>query len=246
MRADNLGTASDMTMVAAVTHDVRGRTRSLELVDSTTALSFGQEGPAGWRTTAKRAMDLVGASILLIVSLPIFVVVALGVLLSSGGPILFRQTRVGRYGRHFTMLKFRTFPIDHVPPTAILEDGEAALVPVTDSPLRFGRFLRQTSFDELPQLINVLRGDMSLVGPRPERPEFVSGLAHRIPRYSERHRAPVGLTGHAQVLGLCGTTPIEERVAADNTYIDEWSLRADVAILARTVPTLVRKLRGLS
>ncbi|MEY2404711.1 MAG: hypothetical protein QOD38_2262 [Acidimicrobiaceae bacterium] len=241
MYTDEVGHASEMTVVA----EPRVSTYApLHLTDGTSGFAMQHGGPTGWRQAVKRSVDVVGAGLSLLVVLPILLVVAVGVRLSSPGPVLYRQTRVGRHGRHFTMLKFRTFPIEHVPPTGVVDDGEAAVVPVSLSPLRFGRLLRQTSFDELPQLFNVLRGEMSLVGPRPERPELVSALADRIPQYRARHRAPVGLTGHAQVLGLCGTTPIEERVAADNEYIDGWTLRRDIAILARTVPTLVRKVRS--
>jgi lipopolysaccharide/colanic/teichoic acid biosynthesis glycosyltransferase len=241
MYTDELGRVSEMTAVA----EARVDTFSAAILDGESAFTMQQHGgPVGWRLAVKRSIDVLGAGLGLLLVVPIIAVVAVGVRLSSPGPILYRQTRVGRYGRHFTMLKFRTFPVDHVPPSVVVDDGDAALVPVTLSPLRFGRLLRQTSFDELPQLLNVLRGEMSLVGPRPERPELVSALADRIPQYRDRHRAPVGLTGHAQVLGLCGTTPIEDRVAADNAYIDGWTLRRDAAILARTVPTLVRKVRS--
>jgi lipopolysaccharide/colanic/teichoic acid biosynthesis glycosyltransferase len=241
MYTDELGRASEMT---AVTEARVGRLSTTAVVDTGSGFTRPHGGPVGWQRAVKRSIDVVGAGIGLLIVLPIVVVVAAGVRLTSRGPILYRQTRVGRYGRHFTMLKFRTFPVEHVPPSTVVDDGDAALVPVSLSPLRFGRLLRQTSFDELPQLVNVLRGDMSLVGPRPERPELVSVLADRIPQYRDRHRAPVGLTGHAQVLGLCGTTPIEDRVAADNAYIDGWTLRRDAAILAKTVPTLVRKVRS--
>lgn len=216
--------------------DVRMRIASPSVTQSRTDAA-GRLGCA-----LKRGIDVVGALVLLVVFLPALLVAAAGVLLTSPGPVIFRQTRVGRHGRPFTMLKFRTFPVDHVPPYTA-DEGETVVIPVAQSPSRFGRMLRQTSLDELPQLVNVLRGDMSLVGPRPERPELASALAARIPSYHDRHRVPVGLTGHAQVRGLCGTTSIELRVAADNEYIDAWSLRRDLVIMAMTVPTLLRKFR---
>ena len=243
MRTDEVGRLSEMTAVAEATSGAYAP-RLAGATEPTTLHLVLHGGPSGWRGAVKRVIDITGAAVSLVVVLPILIVAAAGVRLSSPGPVLYRQTRVGRHGRHFTMLKFRTFPIDHVPPTSVVEDHHNALVPATLSPLRFGRLLRQTSFDELPQLINVLRGDMSLVGPRPERPELVSELEDRIPHYRDRHRAPVGLTGHAQVKGFCGTTPIEHRVAADNEYIDQWTLRGDLAILAKTVPTLIRKVRS--
>jgi lipopolysaccharide/colanic/teichoic acid biosynthesis glycosyltransferase len=186
-------------------------------------------------TAAKRAVDIVGAVVLLLVTLPVLTVAALGVRLTSPGPVLFRQRRVGMGARHFEMLKFRTFPVDHL-------DVEQSL-PHEQCPLRFGRLLRRTSIDELPQLWNVLRGDMSLVGPRPERPHFAEALGATIPAYRERHRAPAGITGLAQVHGLCGPTSIYERVAADNRYIEGWTVWRDLRILLSTVPTVVRKVR---
>ncbi len=191
-------------------------------------------GPTGWQAVVKRSIDVIGALVLLVLASPVLAIAALGVRISSDGPILFRQTRVGRYGRPFTMDKFRTFPVHHVDITHSLS--------VEDCPLRWGRLLRRTSIDELPQLLNVLRGDMSLVGPRPERPRFSAQLAKEIPSYRERHRAPVGITGLAQVRGFCGPTSIDGRVGADNEYIDGWTIGRDFAIVARTVPTLVRKL----
>lgn len=207
--------------------DLRQATSDDPLVPTTTG------GPTGWGWFVKRTIDLVVCTAVLLLVLPLLIVAALGVRLSSPGPILFRQTRVGRDGRPFTMLKFRSFPVDHV-------DRVVAL-PVDECPLWWGRLLRRTSIDELPQLLNVIRGDMSLVGPRPERPQFAEALAVSIPTYRERHRVAAGITGYAQVRGLVGTTSIEERVAADNEYIDSWSLGRDARILARTVPTIVRK-----
>ena len=199
--------------------------------------------PSAWQAAAKRGVDIVGALFLIVLVLPVLVTIAVIIRLSSGSPVFFRQTRVGRHGLPFTMLKFRSFPVEHVPASVVIEDGDIAVVPDSRSPIWFGRVLRQTSLDELPQLFNVLLGHMSLVGPRPERPELVAALATRIPAYADRHRVPVGLTGLAQVNGLCGMTSVEDRVATDNRYIDTWSLRTDLSILVRTVPTLIRKAR---
>lgn len=184
----------------------------------------------------KRAFDLTVSTVLLFVLAPVMVAISSGVKLTSAGPIIFRQPRIGRDGRVFTMFKFRTFPVDHVDDQLSLDHG--------DCPLAFGRFLRRTSLDELPQLVNVLRGEMSVVGPRPERPHFVEGLTTEVPGYHERHRVPGGITGLAQVKGFWGNTSIAERVNYDNFYIDSWRLHHDFSILVRTVPAVIRKGRG--
>jgi putative colanic acid biosynthesis UDP-glucose lipid carrier transferase len=133
------------------------------------------------------------------------------------------------------MYKFRTYPVDHV------DDRQSR--PLADCPTPFGRFLRRTSIDELPQLFNVIRGDMSIVGPRPERPQFVELLCDEIPGYADRHRVRGGITGLAQVNGYWGQTDLIERVRLDNEYIDQWSLSGDLAILLRTLPAVFRKAR---
>jgi lipopolysaccharide/colanic/teichoic acid biosynthesis glycosyltransferase len=202
--------------------------------DSTLAVPLAPPAPVA-AVVAKRALDVTVAAVLLLVAVPVVLVAALGVRLTSPGPALFRQVRVGRGGRPFTMYKLRTFPVDHV-------DREVS-VPTEACPTRYGRFLRRTSLDELPQLLNVLLGDMSLVGPRPERERFVSELASEVPGYLDRLRAPAGITGLAQVRGLHGVSPIAERVAADNEYIDGWTFGSDLRILARTLVAVVRKAR---
>lgn len=181
----------------------------------------------------KRAVDVVGAAILLAVLAPVLLAAAVAVRLSSPGPILFRQARVGRDGKVFHMLKFRSFPVEH-------KDVELALS-LDQCPLAVGRFLRRTSIDELPQLFNVIRGEMSLVGPRPERPHFAEPLAAKIPEYDARHRVSGGLTGLAQVNGYWGLSEIESRVRLDNHYIDTWSVWRDLGILLRTIPAIVVK-----
>ncbi|MGH2787641.1 MAG: exopolysaccharide biosynthesis polyprenyl glycosylphosphotransferase [Actinomycetota bacterium] len=183
----------------------------------------------------KRALDLVLAAVALIVSAPVMGAVAVVTLIDSGLPILHRQRRVSLDGRAFDILKFRTM---HVADEAI-QDVEwcASESRVT----RVGRFFRDTGLDELPQLFNVLKGEMSLVGPRPERPHFVELFQDMYPRYASRHRLPAGVTGWAQIHGLRGNTSIEERAAFDNYYIENWSLGSDLKILLRTAPTLLRK-----
>jgi lipopolysaccharide/colanic/teichoic acid biosynthesis glycosyltransferase len=191
---------------------------------------------AGWRGTAKRALDAGAAAVALAALSPVFAVVACAVALTSRGPVLYRQRRLGLGGVPFTIYKFRTMVAD-------AEPGGRAVWAVEDDPrcTAVGGLLRRYGVDELPQLWNVLRGDMSLVGPRPERPEFAREFARRWPRYGERARVRCGLTGLAQVEGLRGDTPVGDRLALDLRYAAEWSLAGDAAILLRTVPSLLRR-----
>jgi exopolysaccharide biosynthesis polyprenyl glycosylphosphotransferase len=183
---------------------------------------------------AKRAFDVVVSSILLLVcSLPMLGL-ALAVKLTSRGPVFFRQTRVGIGGRPFDILKFRTMTVASEDRQGWTDEARVTAV---------GKFLRPTHLDELPQLINVLRGEMSLVGPRPERPNFVEQFGQEIDGYHERHRVQPGMTGWAQVNGLWGDTSIETRVRLDNRYIENWSLWRDLVIGIRTFPTLLGKHR---
>ena len=185
----------------------------------------------------KRVLDVTVAGTVLVLASPILALVALGVKLSSPGPVLFRQRRVGQDGREIDVLKFRTLRVNNDSDTqwSVLDDER--LTPI-------GRFLRRTSLDELPQLWSVLRGDMSLVGPRPERPFFVRQFSADVCGYKDRHRLPVGVTGWAQVHGLRGDTSIEERARFDNHYIEHWTLWRDFVVLVRTVAEVVRAARG--
>ena len=183
----------------------------------------------------KRALDIALAVVGLAVAMPIMAVCALAVRWEGGPGVLFRQHRVGLRGRRITLLKLRTIK-------PVSEQEADTRWSVADD-LRLGstgKVLRKTSLDELPQLWNVLRGDMSLVGPRPERPYFVEKFAKSTPSYELRHRVPVGITGWAQIHGLRGDTSIEDRARFDNHYIDNWSLGADVKILVRTVWCVLR------
>lgn len=183
---------------------------------------------------AKRVIDFAIATLAIVVTSPLMAVIAVAILIESGGPILLRQVRVSLDGRPFTLLKFRSM---EVRATAV-EDTEWAAD--EQRMTRVGRFLRNTSLDELPQLFNVVRGDMSLVGPRPERPYFVELFKEMYPQYGARHRLPAGITGWAQVHGLKGDTSIEERAAFDNYYVENWSLSQDMKILMKTVGTFFR------
>jgi exopolysaccharide biosynthesis polyprenyl glycosylphosphotransferase len=185
---------------------------------------------------AKRAFDLVVTTGLLVVAAPLMAVIALGVRLGSRGPVLYRQQRVGRDGRIFHILKFRTMH----------QDAERLTGPVwtrAGDPRRtaLGAWLRRWSLDELPQLYNVLRGEMSLVGPRPERPVFVQEFRGSVPRYFERHKVRSGITGWAQVNGLRGDTPLEERTRYDIYYVENWSLGFDLKILAMTLRSVLSR-----
>ncbi|WP_371681242.1 exopolysaccharide biosynthesis polyprenyl glycosylphosphotransferase [Streptomyces sp. NBC_01276] len=184
--------------------------------------------------TAKRAIDSLLAALALLAAAPVMGACALAVRISDGPGVIFRQERVGLYGRPFTLLKFRTLRADeHESATRWTVAGDRRMSPV-------GSFLRKSSLDELPQLWNVVRGDMSLVGPRPERPFFVAKFSSVHPGYEARHRMPVGITGLAQINGLRGDTSIEDRARFDNHYIDTWSLWQDLWILARTAASFFR------
>ncbi|MEV7416910.1 exopolysaccharide biosynthesis polyprenyl glycosylphosphotransferase [Streptomyces sp. NPDC089919] len=182
----------------------------------------------------KRLMDGSLAALALVVAAPVMGLCALAVRLSDGPGVIFRQERVGLYGRPFTLLKFRTLRADeHESATRWTVAGDHRMS-------RVGSLLRKSSLDELPQLWNVVRGDMSLVGPRPERPFFVAKFSSLHPGYEARHRMPVGITGLAQINGLRGDTSIEDRARFDNHYIDTWSLWQDLWILARTAASFFR------
>ena len=194
-------------------------------------------GPAAGGTAArilKRTIDVVGAIVGLLLVLPVLLAVAVAVRIEGGPGVVFKQQRVGQGGRVFTLYKLRSLkPVADEGDVRWNIDDDARLGPV-------GKLIRRTSLDELPQLVNVLVGDMSLVGPRPERPFFVDQFSQTIPGYAQRHRVPVGLTGLAVVKGLRGDTSITQRAAVDNEYADTWSVWLDVRIMIRTAAYLVR------
>ena len=168
--------------------------------------------------------------------------VRISVVVSSGFPILYRQERVGRDGKQFSILKLRTMPLE--PASRVTVPGSDADAD-DDQPTRLGRFLRSTSIDELPQLLNVLRGEMSLVGPRPERPELTTVFENVVHRYSDRYRVKSGITGWAQVHGLgrggdrFTETSLTDRVEWDNYYIENWSFWLDIKILLMTIAAVL-------
>jgi lipopolysaccharide/colanic/teichoic acid biosynthesis glycosyltransferase len=167
---------------------------------------------------------------------------AFAILATLGRPLFFRQARVGRDGRTFDMLKFRTMTESAVTPSVheLPPDTAPGGVEGSDRRTRLGTILRRSSIDELPQLLNVLKGEMSLIGPRPERPEFVGLFEESVYRYSERHRVKSGITGWAQVHGLRGKTSLSDRVEWDNYYIENWSLWLDLKVLLLTALAVIR------
>ena len=177
----------------------------------------------------KRAEDIVLSFIILILISPALLVIAIGVKLSSKGPILYKQKRVGWNGKEFTMYKFRSMPVDT--DKEQLTWGGAKQKTNT----KFGAFIRKTSLDELPQFFNVLLGNMSIVGPRPERKVFVEQFREEIPRYMQKHMVKAGITGWAQIHGWRGDTSIEKRIEFDLLYIDNWSLWLDIKIIVLTI-----------
>jgi exopolysaccharide biosynthesis polyprenyl glycosylphosphotransferase len=180
----------------------------------------------------KRVFDASLAALALLVVSPLYVAIAAVVKLTSPGPVHFRQQRVGQRGMIVEVLKFRSMRVN--------SRSDYEWSPTNDSVSRMGHILRVTGLDELPQLWNILKGDMSLVGPRPERPFFVEQFKAEVRRYDDRHRVPVGLTGLAQVHGLRGDTSIDERARLDNQYIENWSLWRDIVILFQTVSAVIR------
>lgn len=182
----------------------------------------------------KRAFDIIVSVLSLALASPVMLVSMILIKLDSPGPVFYVQQRVGKNNESFNIYKFRTMRMD-------AETTTGPVWAVKDDPRRtkIGMFLRRFSVDELPQLYNVLKGDMSLVGPRPERPLFVEDFDGRVPRYMERHRIKPGITGWAQVNGLRGNTSLEERVKFDNFYIENWSLMLDIEILFRTLFKIV-------
>ncbi|MEU5907843.1 sugar transferase [Micromonospora sp. NPDC047527] len=198
-------------------------------------VKIGDTRLSGPRWAIKRASDVLFAAVALIVLSPLLLLCALATFLDGGRGIFFYQERIGRHGKPFKVIKFRSMgPADERESEtnwSIAHDKRVGPV---------GRFMRRTSLDELPQLWNILRGEMSVVGPRPERPHFVEKFSVEYPTYAMRHRVPVGLTGLAQVSGLRGDTPISDRARFDNYYIENWSLWLDIKVVLRTIAEVLR------
>ena len=223
------GELVDVKMIPDVLQFVTLRA-AVEELEGLPVISLQQSPITGWNRVLKRAMDLVLAALGLVLLSPLLGLIALLVRLTSPGPILYRQERMGLDGRSFQMYKIRSMRAD-----AEAESGPVWAPPGDGRRTRIGRILRRFSLDELPQLWNVLVGQMSLVGPRPERPFFVQQFKTLIPQYMLRHKVKSGLTGWAQVNGLRGHTSLETRIDYDLYYIQNWSLALDVKILILTL-----------
>ncbi|WP_183468846.1 sugar transferase [Mycolicibacterium iranicum] len=222
--------------------DLVGVYAHIEHLGGVPLMVLARTDPRGWQFAVKHGLDRTLAGLGLLLISPLFLGLALAVKLSSPGPIFFGQDRIGRDGRVFSCLKFRSMRAAEAstPGFELRKDAAPGGVEGEDRRTWIGRIMRKTSLDELPQLINVVKGDMSLVGPRPERPEFVDLFEARIRRYGQRHRVKAGMTGWAQVHGLRGQTSIADRAEFDNYYIENWSLILDFKILVLTVLAVLR------
>lgn len=202
----------------------------IELISGVPVISIHDSPLAGVQGIVKRLIDILGAIVALLIFSPVMIFTAILVKLSSPGPILYRQERMGIDGKTFGILKFRSMPVD-----AETKTGAVFATPGDNRATPIGSFLRKTSLDEMPQFLNVLMGDMSLVGPRPERPIFVNDFRRKIPGYFLRHKVKAGITGWAQVNGWRGDTSIEKRIECDLYYIQNWSLWLDFKIILLTI-----------
>ena len=225
----------DFTVIPGIYSLLSSRLR-IEVLEGIPMIGLKETPLQGINLWVKRAEDVILSSLLLLLILPLFLLLSLLIKLTSSGPIFYRQERVGLDGKPFTMLKFRTMRVN-------AEKDTGPVWAKQDDPrrTRIGKVLRKLSLDEFPQLINVLRGEMSLVGPRPERPVFVEKFKEMIPEYMARHRIKAGITGWAQVNGLRGNTPLEERIKYDLYYLENWSLWFDLKILFLTCFTFHRE-----
>lgn len=199
-------------------------------LDGFPVISIDDVSLKGIKSVVKRAVDIIVSALGLILLSPLVLIVSVLIKLSSQGPVFYRQERMGLDGRKFTMIKFRTMVCD-----AEKETGPMMCAPGDPRMTKAGRFLRKFSIDEVPQLVNVLKGEMSLIGPRPERPSFVKDFAGKIPNYMLRHKVKSGITGWAQVHGLRQETSIEKRIEYDFYYIQNWSLALDLKIIWMTL-----------
>ncbi len=229
----------DVAIVPRLYETVNERA-SLDHVGGLPLMSFRARGSQGWRFTIKYAIDRACAFVALVALAPLMLAIAIAVKLSSPGPVIYRQRRIGLGGREFDLFKFRSMRTSARRGAFRPAAGSApGGIEGTDRRTRVGRWLRNASLDELPQLFNVLRGEMSAIGPRPERPEFAARFSREVPGYDERHRVKPGITGWAQVNGLRGQTSIADRVEWDNHYIENWSIWLELRTLALTIAAVM-------
>lgn len=203
---------------------------NIQDLDGFPVISIDDVALRGMRSLIKRALDIAVSALGLLLLSPVLLLIGVLIRLGSRGPVFYAQERMGMDGRRFKMIKFRTMVSD-----AEKETGPVMCRPGDPRMTRIGRFLRRFSLDELPQLVNVFKGEMSLIGPRPERPEFVSEFADRIPKYMLRHKVKCGITGWAQVHNLRQETPIDKRIEYDFYYIQNWSPALDLKIIWMTL-----------
>lgn len=203
---------------------------SVEEFDGLPILGIQDSPLYGWNIVLKSASDILISFVSILITFPVMLLIAVVVKLTSPGPVFFRQKRAGLDGRTFDMLKFRTMHVE-----AEKDIGPVWAKENDTRRTKFGTLLRRTSLDELPQFFNVLKGDMSVVGPRPERPEFIENFKEQIPRYMLRHKMKAGITGWAQINGWRGNTSINKRIECDLYYIEHWSLLFDLKIMFLTV-----------
>ncbi|HKF45111.1 MAG TPA: undecaprenyl-phosphate glucose phosphotransferase [Thermoanaerobaculia bacterium] len=222
-------TVADVRVVPDLLQHITFRA-GVEDLDGLPVVHLTQVPLSGWMSLVKRTLDIGVSSAALVAFSPLFGLIALAIRREDGGPVFYRQRRMGLDGRPFDILKFRSMVAD-------AEDESGPMWASPEDPRRTGagRFLRRWSLDELPQLVNVLRGEMSLVGPRPERPEFVREFKEKFPQYMLRHRVRAGMTGWAQVHGWRGQTSLTKRIEYDLYYIENWTLSLDVKILWLTL-----------
>ncbi|MFW7381201.1 MAG: undecaprenyl-phosphate glucose phosphotransferase [Oligoflexus sp.] len=230
---ENLDVIADQVADVKIVPDVLRYTRfaaGIDLIGDTPVVYLHESPLSGFNCFLKRSVDIIGALIALFIFAPVMLIISLIIPFSSPGPILYRQERMGLDGQRFDCLKFRSMPVDS-------EKGTGAVWATANDQraTRFGAFLRRTSLDELPQLLNVLKGEMSLVGPRPERPVFVNEFRSKVPGYMLRHKVKTGITGWAQVNGWRGSTSIHKRIECDLYYIQNWSIWLDIKILMMTI-----------
>ncbi|MBI3358931.1 MAG: undecaprenyl-phosphate glucose phosphotransferase [Nitrospirae bacterium] len=201
-----------------------------ELFDGLPIVTLQATPLYGWGRLAKRVMDILLSSVILLILSPLLFLIGVAILLVSGRPIFYQQKRMGYDGQVFEMMKFRTM-------LANAEEKTGVVWTVQNDPRRtpLGAFLRATSLDELPQFLNVMKGEMSIVGPRPERPEFVEQFKQKVPKYMLRHKIKAGITGLAQIRGWRGNTSLDERIKCDLEYIERWSPLLDLKIMVLTL-----------
>ena len=218
-------TVADVRVVPDLLQHITFRA-GIEDLDGLPVVLLTQVPLTGWMGLVKRSVDLAISAAGLVAFSPVLGAIAAAIRIEDGGPIFYRQTRMGLDGRPFEIVKFRSMRVG-----AEDESGPTFALPDDPRTTGVGRFLRRASLDELPQLWNVLRGEMSLVGPRPERPEFVREFKHQFPQYMLRHRVRAGITGWAQVHGWRGNTSLTKRIEYDLYYIENWTLSLDLKIL---------------